>query len=413
MSSNGSASEQANTLSAGTGSAGVGGTTGCPDLGTALTAANAATWQVLGEVIVPTAQGPSLQFIEVGTAWAVSDRLLATNAHVTEAFVSFANSGVQFERVIGVQAGTGDVVELLRQLPHPDFNDDPLGSPDVGLFTTREQMVDILPLAPDNVSLELGDEIQIVGFPGDVDEFITLVPGETVPQATSLNGQITALRTYDNAEQVSLDNLDIIQHQAPTTPGTSGSSMISCGQVVGVNNAGTVQLIATPDASGNLSIDRVAAASNNFAVHVRHVRELVELFEANALQGEELPVDAVTQGPAQGSGDSPAPIVAEAGDSVFATGSVFDPFNHDIQIQLLDDGTIIGVSSWEGSEFNLSGQWFQDGSLFFIDDAAEVSGGDLRRGFYEAALVADGVLEGVYFEEGTEDQQAFLEIFVN
>lgn len=298
-------------------------------------------------------------------------------------------------------------MELLRELTHPDYTGDPLTSPDVGLFTTRDEIATELPLAADDVPIELGEEVQIVGFPGDVTEFIEIVPGETVPQATSLNGQITALRAHDDTQTVTLDNLDVIQHQAPTTPGTSGSAMVSCGEVIGVNNAGTVNLIATPAPDGSLTIERQAAAANNFAVHVRHIRELLGLFEDNALQGAELPPPAavVQQPPPVGdgtTGDADEPV-----GTVLVSGEVGDPFLHTFTIEVdPSSGAVVGESSWEGNTFTLSGQVFEDGSVLFVDDAYESSGGEFRRGVYEGAVIDDVTLEGVYFEEGDEATQA-------
>lgn len=381
----------------------------CPPLADTLEKVNAATWAVYGEVIVGGPQGPQLSFIPIGTAWGVDRRLLVTNAHVTQAFVEFAQQGVQFNRALAIQAGTGEVVELLRELTHPDYSGDPLRTPDVGLFTTRDEIPTQLPLAPDDVEIELGDEVQIVGFPGDVTKFIEIVPGETVPQATSLNGQITALRAHDDTETVTLENLDVIQHQAPTTPGTSGSSMVSCGEVIGVNNAGTVNLIATPGPDGSLTVDRQAAAANNFAVHVRHIRELIALFEDNALQGAELPPPAAP--PAQ---QSPPPVGGgspggqeQPGGTVVVNGEVGEPFAHTFVIEVdLSTGAVVGQSTWTGNSFNLSGQLFGDGSVLFVDDAAEVSGGEFRRGIYEGLATSDTTLEGLYFEEGDEANQA-------
>lgn len=379
----------------------------CPTLADSLERVNDATYAVYGEVIVGGAQGPELAFIPIGTAWGVDRRLLVTNAHVTEAFVDFAEQGVQWNRALAIQAGTGEVVELLRELTHPDYTGDPLTSPDVGLFTTRDEIATELPLAADDVPIELGEEVQIVGFPGDVTEFIEIVPGETVPQATSLNGQITALRAHDDTQTVTLDNLDVIQHQAPTTPGTSGSAMVSCGEVIGVNNAGTVNLIATPAPDGSLTIERQAAAANNFAVHVRHIRELLGLFEDNALQGAELPPPAavVQQPPPVGdgtTGDADEPV-----GTVLVSGEVGDPFLHTFTIEVdPSSGAVVGESSWEGNTFTLSGQVFEDGSVLFVDDAYESSGGEFRRGVYEGAVIDDVTLEGVYFEEGDEATQA-------
>src|SRR5690606_9550122 len=106
----------------------------------------------------------------------------------------YADAGVQLSGAIAIQAGTGRVVELLRKIVHPGYTGDPLRSPDVALLTTRDEMPILLPLAPEDIPLVLGDDLQIVGFPGDVTDAITIVPRMTVPQATSLTANVTALR---------------------------------------------------------------------------------------------------------------------------------------------------------------------------------------------------------------------------
>lgn len=366
----------------------------CPDVATSLDMVNQATYAVYGETIINTGGGPELVHFQIGTAWAAGRRLLVTNAHVTEAYADFAAEGIQLERAIAIQAGTGTVVTLLRELTHPDYDGDPLASPDVGLLTTQQELPVSLELADPDVEIALGDEIQIVGFPGDVTNFIEIVPNETVPQATSLNGEITALRTHDDTEAVTGENLDVIQHQAPTTPGTSGSSMVACGKVIGVNNAGTVNLIVTPQPDGSLVLDRQAAAANNFGVHVRHIDEMIGLFEDNAVQGSELPVEAVE-----------APVVDMPMDALTLVGSVADPYPHDLTLFVGDDGTITGTSDWAGNSFGLSGQLFEDGTFFFIDDAPEIDP-EFRRGFYEGTVTSDTTIEGEYYEEGIEEEVA-------
>ena len=373
--------------------------TSCPDEATVLNDVNAATYAIYGETIVNPGGNPELVHFQIGTAWAAGRRLLVTNAHVTQAYVEFAEQGVQLERAIAIQAGTGEVVTLLRELTHPDYDGDPLRSPDVGLFTTQQELPSTLELADPEVEISLGDEVSIVGFPGDVTDFIEIVPGETVPQATSLNGDVTALRTHDDTEAVTPENLDVIQHQVPTTPGTSGSSMVACGEVIGVNNAGTVNLVAVPAADGSLTIDRQAAASNNFGVHVRHIDEMIGLFEDNAIQGNELPVEAEVIAATSGD-DMPIGALSLIGE-VLGT-----QYGHGVEIAVADDGTITGTSTWaNNNQFSLSGQIFEDGRVFFIDDAPELNP-ELRRGFYEGTVVSETRIEGVYFEEGVEETTA-------
>ncbi len=258
----------------------------CPALGDSLDQINAATYVVVAE-IGQAGGGDASVFSSFGTAWAIDEHVLVTNAHVAAAFTSFPEELV-LKRALAVQAGTGTVVTLTRELTHPNYDGDPLRSPDVALMTTLEALPAVLPLAPPDAAIELGDEVAIVGFPGDVTEFIEINPGETIPQATSLTGRITARRSHDDTNSVTDDNLDVIQHQAPTTPGTSGSSLVSCGAVIGVNNAGTVNIVPALGQDGELELKKQSAAANSFAVHHRHVRTLLTLFESNAIQGTDL-----------------------------------------------------------------------------------------------------------------------------
>lgn len=349
---------------------------------------NRATYQVLAER--QTGSGLSYEFF--GTAWAIQERLLVTNAHITEAFESVGG----LERVVAVQSGTGTVVELLRALTHPDWNGDPLSSADVGLFTTKEPLPARLTLAPNDVTINIGDDILLVGFPGDVDEFLPTDLG-VVPQATSLSGQVTARRSHDSTQEVTAETFDYFQHQAPTTPGTSGSAVAICNAVVAVNNAGTVSIVLTPDGQGGVRPERQAAAANNFAVHVKFIRQMVDLFNANSVQGFELPADVV---------QAPPPTAAPAGPSTFTIdGAVVEGAVHNFTIVIAEDNTISGVSEWpETGQFNLAGQFDPvNGTIVFVDDAPERL--DFRRGTYEGVVSADGSIRGVYYEETQEDTQ--------
>ena len=344
----------------------------------------------------------------IGTAWAVRDRVLATNGHVAGAFEESAAQGVQLSLAVAVQAGTGEIVRLLRGIVHPDYTAGfVLNTPDVALFTTQEVLPATLELAPPDSVVDLGDEIQIVGFPGDVDTFIPSAPGQTVPQATSLSGTISARRSHDPTVVVDIDTLDVYQHQAPTTPGTSGSAMAHCGLVAGVNNAGTVKQFFTPPAQEGQppGVERQAAAANNFSVHVRHLHELLELFDDRALQGYELPLPAATPPPQSGGaggaggggGDTASATLAGTYEGAIVSGELTNSF----RFTIADDGSITGTSTWPATgEFTLTGQAAQDGSFQITDDAPERLG--YRRGVYEGRIDAAGALAGVYYEQGQE-----------
>jgi|GEM_PF-2514382 len=388
------------------GDAGEGGFGGeCPSDASSFERMNAATYAV----VLKIRKGPNpddISYLTLGTAFAIGDRLLATNAHITEFFNGL--EGVQVEDVVGVQSGTGKVVKLLRALTHPDYNGDPLGSPDVGLLTSQEVLPVQLPFASeaDVASLRLGDAVQIAGFPGDVNEIISITPGTTIPQATSLSGAITAFRNHASNVAVTPDNTDVIQHQAPTTPGTSGSAMVHCGKVIAANNAGTVKVVVVIR-NGEATQDRQAAAANNFGVHNRYLHEMVELFEANAVQGFALPPAFVPAGPVTGeptnptnpdeptNPNGPTGIAAFAGS--YQGGVSTGNGAHSIGFAVATNGTVSGSSLWpQTGGFALRGEVDAQGNIVMVDDAFERAG--FMTGIYLGRIDSNGDASGVYAE---------------
>lgn len=264
----------------------------------------------------------------IGTGFAISPFMIATNAHVAEAII--AEGPLPLRRVVAVQSGTGQVVRLTHAIEHPAYNGSPLASADVAILLPREELDGYLLLSqsgdesvgdasqtsgpgsprgeaadtspavstgPDGVTppgldaaLQLGAEIALTGFPGDVVRVIDIVPGVTVPQATALVGSITSRRSFDPNVVVTDATLDFIQHQAPTTPGMSGSPIVACGEVIAVNNAGTMKLVVSVDPeTGEPTVDRQADAANNFGIHVRYLREIIPLVQDGRLPGAALP----------------------------------------------------------------------------------------------------------------------------
>lgn len=242
------------------------------------------------------------------TAFAIGERVLATNAHVTVGLQEAAQS-IRYKDIVAVQSGTGTVVPLELALTHPAYTGDPFTGPDVGLLTTRTPLPAKLQLASDNgkTGVHVTDDVYVVGFPGDVDTFLPTIPGVTIPQPTALPGQVTALRNFDPTAPVSPTSTDIVQHSAPTSPGTSGSPIIACGRVAAVNNAGTVRTIVVPDEEGNLRVDRVSAADNNFGIDVKHLHDLIERQAA----GAPLPTFDLNSHP--GVVSTPAPMPSDPG----------------------------------------------------------------------------------------------------
>jgi len=252
----------------------------CPDDRSVLEQAAPATYSIVFEA--RSAQGPQPVF--VATAFAIGPNLLATNSHVTLGLKEFARQ-IDYTEIVAVQSGTGAVVPLDFAISHPGFTGNPLGEPDVGLLTTSSTLPNVLPLAPGGgtTTVHVTDEIYVIGFPGDVDAVVPTIPGETVPQATALQGSITALRNFDPTVRVTDTSTDVIQHDAATSPGMSGSPIVNCGRVVGVNNAGTIQQVLVPGENGELSIERVGVAANNFGIDIKHLHGLLRQFQSGAV----------------------------------------------------------------------------------------------------------------------------------
>ena len=257
----------------------------CPGDRAVLEQAAPATYSIVFEA--SSARGAQPVF--VATAFAIGPNLLATNSHVTEGLKEFVRQ-IDYTDIVAVQSGTGTVVRLDRAVTHPAFTGNPLGEPDVGLLTTSNTLPDVLVLAPADgtSSVHVTDEIYVIGFPGDVDAVVPTIPGETIPQATALQGNVTALRNFDPTVQVTETSTDIIQHDAATSPGMSGSPILSCGRVVGVNNAGTIKQVLVPGENGELSVDRVGVAANNFGIDIKHLHGLVQQFQSGAVAAFDL-----------------------------------------------------------------------------------------------------------------------------
>ncbi|MEK6677744.1 MAG: hypothetical protein AABZ47_19090, partial [Planctomycetota bacterium] len=168
--------------------------------------------------------------------------------------------------------------------------------------------------------------------------------------------------------------------QLPTTPGTSGSPLVRCGQVVAVNNAGTVNLVVTLDENGNVIADRQAAAANNFGIHVKHLSNLLEQIDRRQVLSTALPPNDPSY----------------AGSyTCSAIESLFGLFTHDFGVRVTDP-SLAGTSYWSNATFSLTGSIDRFGTAGFSDNASQqgfVS--TLYLGFFDAL---EGIAVGVYVE---------------
>lgn len=371
----------------------------CPSDQDAFAEMNKAAYAVVFEYKL-NPNSNEVKYFTLGTCFAIGEHLLGTNSHVTEEFRKNPD-GITITKVFGVQSGTGKVVTLLRAFTHPDYTGNPFRSPDVGLFTTQEALPSWLPLASDlEVSdLAAGDNLLLTGFPGEVNEAFPITPGTTVPQASALSGPITALRNHSDAEIVDPSNVDVVQHQIPTSKGTSGSALVRCGEVVAVHNAGLSRTVLQNE-NGQIKETVVPTAANNFGVHVRYMREMVNLFNNQSLQGFELPPTGNGGGQNPGGGQNQG-VAAFAGNYA---GNVTQPATaaHSYTFTVAQDGTVTGTSTWQQTgNFTLTGQVDATGNIAFTDDAQQRLG--FNTGIYAGQIDANGNVAGGYFEGDTNN----------
>jgi Trypsin-like peptidase domain len=369
----------------------------CPSDQDSFAEMNKATYAVVVEFKVgPKAE--DVAYFTLATSFAIGEHLLGTNSHVTNFFKE--EQPFPISKVYGVQSGTGATVTLLRALTHPEYTGNPFRSPDVGLLTTQEALPMWLPLASDfEVSdLAVGDQLLLTGFPGDVDEQFPITPGTTVPQASSLSGPITALRNHDDTQIVDPSNVDVVQHQIPTSKGTSGSALVRCGEVIAVHNAGLSRAVIQ-NVGGELKETVVPTAANNFGVHVRYMREMVTLFQNQTLQGFELPPPFNGgQNPGGGQGQGVAQFAGNYAGNMTQPATA----THSFTFTINQDGTITGTSTWPTTgNFTLTGEVDATGNIAITDDAQQRMG--FNTGIYAGQIAANGQVSGGYFEGNTNN----------
>jgi len=188
----------------------------------------------------------------VGSAFAVNGNLLGTNAHVVESAAETARLGGW---IVVYQHETGYILDVTAMWIHPEYTWE--FSPDVGVIEVDGWMPATLTIADDDTlrSLQVFDSIRLSGFPGELAE-LNLIR----PRATMLSGHVTALLPFDLSQATTPETAMLIQHDMPTTEGTSGSPVVNdSGEVVAVNNSGVV-----------------GQGQSNFAIRADALSELLE-----------------------------------------------------------------------------------------------------------------------------------------
>ncbi|MFO0624047.1 MAG: trypsin-like peptidase domain-containing protein [Polyangiales bacterium] len=166
------------------------------------------------------------------TAFAVTSRLLATNAHCVRAALTEAQSGGQTVVLRNKESGVAVAATAVyadARFQDARFSRGGVGY-DVGLLRAAEELPTWVALADDAElhALHEGDGIFVYGFPG-------LTVNEASPVATITLGLLN--RVTDFSDNVGTpQTAQKLQHSAQTSGGSSGSPIfLPSGRVIGLN----------------------------------------------------------------------------------------------------------------------------------------------------------------------------------
>jgi S1-C subfamily serine protease len=164
------------------------------------------------------------------TAFAIKPDMLATNAHCVNAVKDKSNPVV-------TQNDSGGKIRLrvLAMAIHPGYKTGrgSADSPDVGLLRIEGRMSKIVTLANDAElrALGPGDDVFVLGFPGRVMDPLS-------PSATFLQGHLGRVMALGERAPETPDDATLIQHDAVTRGGNSGSPIFNqYGHVIGIHAA--------------------------------------------------------------------------------------------------------------------------------------------------------------------------------
>jgi hypothetical protein len=168
------------------------------------------------------------------TAFAVRPNVLASNAHCVFAAKRMGGRITAFEN-----EGHGQKSFSVSDMKaHPSYRDADATAltPDVGIFTISGSAAIVLSVA---TSAELagagaGDDVYMIGFPGRLMD-------SSNPAATFLAAHVGRITNAQGRPGAYAENW-LIQHDAPTTPGTSGSPIFNGrGKVIAINAGGYLE----------------------------------------------------------------------------------------------------------------------------------------------------------------------------
>lgn len=167
----------------------------------------------------------------VCSGFAIKPNIIATNAHCVNAF---RDKGGQ-PMVTQNESGGRLRFRILAAQIHPQYKPgrNAADTPDVGLIRIEGRMPKTVTLANDAElrSLGPGDDIFVLGFPGRVMDPLS-------PSATFLQGHVGRLIGLGEVAPKGVEDAVMIQHDAVTRGGNSGSPIFNqYGHVIGVHAA--------------------------------------------------------------------------------------------------------------------------------------------------------------------------------
>ncbi len=165
------------------------------------------------------------------SAFAIKPNVLATNAHCINAFREKGGTPVVTQNDSGGKVR----FRILAAQTHPGYKPgkSSADAPDVGLIRVDGRMPKTVTLANDAElhSLGPGDDVFVLGFPGRVMDPIS-------PSATFLQGHLGRLMALGERAPDSLDDAVLVQHDAVTRGGNSGSPIFNqYGHVIAIHAA--------------------------------------------------------------------------------------------------------------------------------------------------------------------------------
>ncbi len=255
-------------------------------------ALRAALMKARPSVYLVLMQGEDGREAGVGTAWVVAPKTLATNAHVAEVYAKRPEGAKLLARSTETHHNTFEITATTIHPGYADFEEEWREYEPVSSWnTTVNKRVhaagsgcDVALLTVDTSSASLGSPLTIasteeirtlrsatpvgyVGFPMENMVFGGTPLKEPTPQTQV--GVITSVTDYFGSATADNAHRLLIQHNCPSTGGSSGSPILNArGHVVGVLNAGNMI---------HRGGDRQpSAAGVNFAQRVDLVQELLD-----------------------------------------------------------------------------------------------------------------------------------------